>query len=163
MPDVLLPNPTGHIDSGERELPHAIEYSQIAPAPYKPLAHTWQEADLAAKSAARVAKQPVLSKVATTTALLRARQKDTNVPLQRTAWEARRKELKDALAAVSPDLTKSAPNVTVKPIDDGTPPIPPPAGGKAVADPLTRWRDNLARDPWVDETLAILEDMTKAK
>jgi carboxyl-terminal processing protease len=161
VPDVLLPNPTGHIDSGERELPHAIEWSQIKPSKYATSSPAWRVADISAKSAARVAKQPVLSKVAMTTQLLRERQKDTRVPLQRTAWETRRKELKAALEAVSPELDKAAPMMTVTSIHDEAPP-PAPANSKAV-DPLVKWRENLARDPWVDETVQILDDMTKAK
>ena len=161
VPDIVLPNPTGHIDSGERELPHAIEWSQISPAPHGAVARSFKVADLAAKSAARVTKQPQLSKVATTTQLLRERQKDTRVPLQRTAWETRRKELKAALEAVSPDLDKATAMMTVTALTEELPPTPP-AGGKAV-DPLVKWRENLAKDPWVDETVQILDDMTKVK
>ncbi len=161
VPDIVLPNPMGHIDSGERELPHAIEWSQIKPVAHVTVQHAWKVADLAAKSAARVAKQPQLSKVATTTTLLRERQKDTRVPLQRTAWEARRKQLKAALEAVSPDLDKAAPMLSVTSLHDEALP-PQPAGSKAV-DPLVKWRENLARDPWVDETVQILDDMTKAR
>ncbi|MFN0247920.1 MAG: carboxy terminal-processing peptidase [Kofleriaceae bacterium] len=161
VPDVALPNPMGHIDSGERELPHAIEWTQIKPVPHTNVPQVWKAADLAAKSAARVAKQPVLSKVATTTQLLRERQKDTRVPLQRTAWEARRKELKAALEAVSPELDKATAMMTVMSLADEAAP-PPPAGGKAV-DPLVKWRENLARDPWVDETVQILDDMARAR
>ncbi len=51
--------------------------------------------------------------------------------------------------------------MTVTSLTDEAPP-PPPAGGKAV-DPLVKWRESLARDPWVEETVQILDDMTKAK
>ena len=106
----------------------------------------------------------MLSKVATTTTLLRERQKDTKIPLQRAAWLKRRDELKDAIKSVSPDTSKAAPLLTVKAIDDGTPPPPPPASGsKKIVDPITKWSDNLARDPWVDETISILEDINHAK
>jgi hypothetical protein len=162
---VLLPNPTGHIDSGERELPHAIEWSQIKPASHVDVPHAWKAADLATRSAARVAKQPLLSKIATTTQLLRERQKDTRVPLMRTAWETRRKELKAALDAVSPDLDKSfektPPTMTVTSLNEEALP-PQPAGSKNV-DPLVKWRESLARDPWVEETVTILDEMAKSR
>ncbi|MEO1268617.1 MAG: hypothetical protein AAFX99_10995, partial [Myxococcota bacterium] len=32
-------------------------------------------------------------------------------------------------------------------------------GRKLGADPNERWADNLARDPWVEESLLILKDM----
>jgi hypothetical protein len=36
-------------------------------------------------------------------------------------------------------------------------------GPKAKDDKATKWRDNLARDPWVEETLNIMGDMTQQK
>ena len=46
------------------------------------------------KSLARVAKQPVLSKIAAATEVLRARMKDTKVPLKQDVFEKRKKEEK---------------------------------------------------------------------
>ena len=89
-PDVLLPDPTGHLETGERELEHALAWSQIPAAPHDKWQAKWNAPILSKTSAARVAKNPTLSKIATTVALLRERQKDTRVPLSRTAWEARR-------------------------------------------------------------------------
>src|SRR6185295_5144464 len=84
-PDIVLPDPYGHVESGERELEHAIAWSQIDPAKYTKLNPGWKLDELAKKSAARVAKQPFLAKVATTTQLLKARRNDTKVPLARAA------------------------------------------------------------------------------
>ncbi len=89
-PDIVLPDPAAHVESGERELDHAIAWSQIAPAQYKKLAPPWKLDVLSQKSAARVAKHPVLAKVATSTQALKARRNDTRVPLARPAWETRR-------------------------------------------------------------------------
>ncbi len=176
VPDVVLPDPAGHIESGERTLEHAIAWSQIDAEPFTRSAAKWQAADLAKKSAARVAKQPLLAKIAVTTELLKARQADTRVPLQRTAWEQRRKEQEAALEAASPNLDKAAPAFTVTVVVDpnapaagpqeppavkptGKPTGTPGAGKPALpADRATRWRDTLARDPWVAECLNILAD-----
>jgi len=157
-PDVPLPNSNGHIDSGEKELPNAIAWSQIKPAPHAKLKPTWVTAALAQKSAARVAKQPILSKVATTSAFLKARRNDTKVPLMRTAWEQRRKDLKAALEAASPDLKKAPSNFAVKPL--GEVPVTTPGPGGKTDDRAARWSDNIAKDPWLDECVNILGDMT---
>src|SRR5689334_4065002 len=122
--------------------------------------------DLSAASAARVAKSPLLSKIASATAVLRSRKNDTKVPLQKTAWEKRRDDQKAQLDAASPDLKKLAPAFTVKPLADSPAPATAPApGGSAGAkdDKAAKWRDNLARDPWVEETLNIMNDMTQQK
>jgi len=159
VPDVLLPDPAGHVESGERELDHAIAWSQTTPASYTPWPATWNPTVLAQKSTARVAKNPVLAKISTATAVLKARRNDTKVPLQKAAWEARRKEQKAALEAASPDLKKAAPNFAVQPIaDPAAKPTAPGPNGK-TDDRATRWSDALARDPWVDESAHILADM----
>jgi len=159
-PDIVLPDPAAYVESGERELEHAIAWSQIAPATYKKLSPGWKLEALVQRSAARVAKQPVLAKVATATAALKARRNDTRVPLARTAFEARRKEQKAAADAVSLDTKNMPPMMTVKLLDE--PPTQaaaiPGNNGKGPEDRLSRWRDNLARDPWIDECLNIIGD-----
>jgi carboxyl-terminal processing protease len=161
-PDILLPDPTGHLETGERELDHAIAWSQIPAAAHDKWQPTWNVATLAQSSAARVAKNPMLSKIATTVALLRERQKDTRVPLARTAWDARRKAQRAALEAASPDLSTMPVKLSVKTIEDpaAPPPVAPGPGGK-TDDRAQKWRDSLARDPWLEESVNILAEMHK--
>jgi carboxyl-terminal processing protease len=158
-PDIVLPDPAGHIEAGERQLEHAIPWSQIPPAAHDDWPATWKTATLVERSAARVAKQPVLAKIATLTQLLRASRDDTRLPLARAAWEAHRKQQRAAIEAVSPDLKSGPAKLTVQSIDEATPP-PRAAGGKAD-DRLERWRDGVARDPWIEECVNILGDMAK--
>ena len=159
-PDIVLPDPYAHIDSGERELDHAIAWSQIPAAPYQKWAATWKASVLAQKSAARITKHPDMAKLAATTQVLRARQKDTRVPLARPAWEARRKELRTALEAANPDTKTSPARFAVKAIDDpnATTKVNPNPNGK-TDDRVKRWSENLAKDMWIEESLNILLDM----
>lgn len=158
-PDILLPDPAGHIDAGERELEHAIAWSKIAPAPFTKWPATWDVKKLAERSAARVSKHPILTKISNATNLLRARRNDTNVPLQRSAWEKRRAEQKAAIEAASPDFKTMPAKLTVKPLSDGPAPQTTPGPGGKPDDRATRWRDNVARDPWIEEAVWILNDM----
>lgn len=157
MPDIVLPNPAGHLETGERSLEHAIAWSQIDAAPHGNWAATWKLPLLKERSAARVAKHPVLAKIAAASRVLKARRDDTRVPLSRTAWEQRRKDQKAAIDAASPDLKNAPVKLTVKPIHDDAAPPPPPNG--KPDDRVAKWRDNLARDPWVDECVSILGDI----
>ena len=156
-PDILLPNPNGFIDSGESSLEHALPFSKIDPVPHDDWRFTGKLPALADKSAARVAKDPVLAKIASAVAVLKARKEDTKVPLSMKAWEDRRKQQKAELDAASPDLEKVTPRLTVTTIEDTAASAPGP-GGK-TDDRLMRWKDSLARDPWVDECVSILGDM----
>ena len=158
-PDIILPDPYAHVDSGERELDHAIAWSQIPAAPHQKWKATWNASALAQKSAARVTKHPELSRIATTTQVLRARQKDTRVPLARPAWEARRKELRTALEAANPDPKTVAAKFTVKPVDDPLAVAKTPNPNGRTDDRAKRWSDNLAKDVWIEESLNILADM----
>jgi carboxyl-terminal processing protease len=158
-PDIVLPDPAGHIETGERQLEHAIPWSQVPPAPHENWQATWKPGVLAERSAARVKKQPVLAKIAALTQLLRANRDDTRIPLARTAWEAHRKQQRAAIEAASPDLKSGPAKLTVTLLDKSTP--PPRAGGGATDDRRSDWRDNVARDPWVEECVNILGDMTR--
>ena len=84
------------------------------------------------------------------------------VPLAKPAWETRRKEQKAALEAASPDLKKATPAFTVKSLGAEPAPAAKAPNGK-TDDSAAKWRDNLSKDPWVDECLSILGDMTSTK
>ncbi len=153
VPDIVLPDPAGHIEAGEGSLPHALPHSSIPAAKHDDWKGTWDLPALVLKSSGRVAKHPLLSKVATATTFLKSRKNDTVVPLSRTAWEKRRTDLRTALDAASPDLDKAAPAFAVAGLDAAP-------GGKAD-ERTTKWRESLAKDPWVEECLNILADMPK--
>ena len=158
-PDVLLPDPAGHIETGERTLEHAIPWSQIPAVDHDVWRASWKPTALAERSAARVAKQPVLAKVAALTQVLRASREDTRIPLQRAAWKAHRKEQRAAIEAASPDRKAMPAAMIVKPLDEAA--VPPPAAGGRTDDRAAVWRDNLSRDAWVEECVNILGDMAK--
>ncbi len=158
-PDIVLPDPAGHIETGERQLEHAIPWSSIPAAPHDDWPATWTPSVLAERSAERVAKQPAFAKMAALTQLLRANRDDTRLPLARAAWEAHRKQQRAALDAASPDLKSGPAKLVIKSIDD--PALPPPGPGGHKDDRLERWRDSVARDPWIEECVNILGDMAK--
>ena len=157
-PDIVLPDPAGHLETGERELEHAIPWSQVPPAAHDDWPAPWKIPALVEHSAARVSKQPVLAKIASLTQLLRTTRDDTRVPLERNAWEAHRKQQRAAIDAASPDLKTAPVNLTVKSLDESTPAPRPNGHGD---DRASRWRDSVARDPWVEECVNILGDMAR--
>ncbi|HEY5948265.1 MAG TPA: carboxy terminal-processing peptidase [Kofleriaceae bacterium] len=162
-PDILLPDPAAYVEAGEASLKHAIPWSQISPAPFDKWPVQYNVGKLAEKSATRVAKSPILTKIGAATAILKQRRNDTKVPLMRTAWEKRRAEQKAALDAASPDLKNTPAKMTVKPLEDSPAPATAPGPGGKADDRPAKWRDSIARDPWVEESIAILGDMVGTK
>jgi carboxyl-terminal processing protease len=158
-PDVLLPDPAGYLDTGEKKLDHPIAWSQIDAVPHDDWKATWKTPQLVAKSGARIAKDPLLSKIATANTLLRSERENTRMPLKRSEWETRHKQLQTALDAASPDLVHAPAAFAVTTIGDPDAPAAPPGPGVKADDRPKRWRDALARDPWIAESVAILGDM----
>lgn len=158
IPDIVLPDPAGYFESGERELPHAIAWSKVDPSPHGKWPVKLDLETLRKNSAARVAKSPILAKISAATAVLKTSREDTRVPLTRAAFDTRREQQRKALEAVSPDLKSMPAAFTVNVVGDSTAAASP--DGKRD-DSITRWKETLAHDPWVDECLSILNDVIK--
>jgi carboxyl-terminal processing protease len=158
VPDVLLPDPTSFVDSGERTLPHAIPWSTINAVAFVKTPHAWKAADLASASNARTGSSAELATVTKFAAIMDARKDKTVKPLERAAWQADYKHAKADLDALDPKKREQKPLMEVAPLatQEATPQDP------RTQRQLDKWKDGLARDPWVDETTRILADMKKA-
>ena len=166
IPDVVLPDPSAYIDSGERHLPNSIPWSEVEPLRYERWSKsTWKLPDLVANSEKRQAAQAAFSLLAKRNELLRARSDQSIYPLEPAAYVARRDADRAELEAVTPDLAEGPPRFSVRSVAYGTAtPSQPgePDGAAVAAEREKRWGDNLARDPWVQETLFVLDDMIAA-
>ena len=161
VPDVLLPDPSSFVESGERTLFHAIPWSAIPAATFTKSPHGWKTADLASASTARTNANTELATVTKFAKLMEARKDKTLRPLARDAWQAEHKRLKAELDALDPKKHEPKPLMEVTPIS------PQAQDAAPAADPRTkkrldRWKDSLARDLWVDESTRVLADMKKA-
>jgi carboxyl-terminal processing protease len=163
VPDVLLPDPTSFVESGERTLFHAIPWTTIQPAPFVKVPHAWKTADLATASAARTQQSQELATVTKFSKIMEARKNKTTKSLERNSFQEENKRAKAELEAVDPKKQDRKPLLEVISLPGNE---AAPAAGAAV-DPriqkrLDAWKDDLARDPWVDECTRILGDMKKA-
>jgi carboxyl-terminal processing protease len=161
QPDVALPDPASHVESGERYLENAIPWSSVPPLPATPWPHpSWDSRTLDAKSKTRQDAQPVFGKVRERGAYLLERRKETVVPLKREAWQAQRKKDEESLDALDPKLEDGPERFAVKLInyrpDEPAEPTPARKGGAVRVD---KWKETLGHDPWVEEALFLLTDM----
>lgn len=157
VPDVLLPDPTSYVDSGERTLPHAIPWSTITPAPYTKVAHAWKVPDLVAASTARTSANADMTTATKFAKLMEARKDKTLLPLGQTAWQADYKQMKADLDALDPKKHEPKPLMEVVSLTQESTSADP-----RIQKRLDKWKDTLAKDVWVDETTKILADMSKA-
>jgi carboxyl-terminal processing protease len=158
-PDIVLPDPAGFIDAGERELEHALPWSKISPAKHDDWPATWNVATLRERSAARVGKDPAFARIARLTQLMKARKTATRVSLAETVFMKRREQERAEVTAATPDLEKGPARFTVLPLDTREPVLAAPNGRKDSR--LAKWRDTVGRDPWIDECLNIFADLKK--
>jgi carboxyl-terminal processing protease len=158
VPDILLPDPTSFVESGERTLPHAIPWSTIPAAPFAKVPHGWKVADLATASTARTSANADLATVSKFAKMMEARKDKTVKPLERAAWQAEHKRAKADLDALDLKKRDQKALMEVTPLS---------AQEVTAADPriqrqLDKWKDGIARDLWLEESARILADMKKA-
>ena len=161
QPDVALPDPAVHVESGERYLENAIPWSSIPPLPAAPWSHrNWDAKALEEKSKPRQEAQPVFGKVRERGSYLLARRKETVVPLKLEAWQAQRKNDEETLEKLDPKLEDGPDRFAVKLInyraEDAVEATPARKNGPKRVD---KWKESLAHDPWVEEALFLLTDM----
>ncbi len=163
--DIALPDPYAFIESGERHLDNSIPWSEVAAIEFSPWpTQRWTAAELVAASQERQAQHEVFAKIGKRNQLLAQRRDQTLIALQRAKWRARRESDRRSLEAVTPKVASGSARFTVIGYDYDGEPLADTGGhsdGKLSAEQYKRWHDELARDPWVEESLFILTDMAK--
>jgi carboxyl-terminal processing protease len=163
-PDIVLPDPASHVESGERYLDNAIPWSQVKPLPATPWSHGWNTSSLAEASKKRASAQPAFAKIAARGSYLLERRKDTVVPLELNAWQTQRKKDKEELEKLDPKLDEGPTRFKVEVVEyrpSAKPETAPPSPTRKTSeDEPEKWEDALGRDPWVEEALNLLGDMS---
>lgn len=154
-PDVLLPDPTSFVDSGERTLFHAIPFHTIDAAPFAKVPHRWQLADLQSASRQRTAQNADFETVRAFGALLGARREKTLENLELTTWQATKKREKAEIERLDPKKQDRKPLLSVEVLPGAS----TATADKKVRQRLDAWQNGLARDLWVEESVRVLFDM----
>jgi carboxyl-terminal processing protease len=160
VPDVVLPDPASFVESGERTLFHPIPWSSVKQLDYKRVPHAWNAQALAAASRERVKANPIFAKVEAFGRVLTQQREDTRESIEKAAWEADRKRLKEAQDAANPKLKDHKALFEVEVVTVAGAPAPLTATqDKDVRARLESWKSDLSRDLWVEESLHVLSDM----
>jgi carboxyl-terminal processing protease len=157
-PDILLPDPTEFLESQERFIDHSIPWSRTEAVPMVSEKREENLPLLIEKSKSRQVAEPAFSKIDLFNKTIKAQREDTKYSLKLATWRAERKLAQDALDAARPKETDEKPRFEIVLSQPrGLPPATPPGR----PDARDKWREDLARDAWVQETLRIVDDMRK--
>ena len=162
----MLPDPSAYIDSGEKELKHAIPWSQITPAPFDDVAAHLRHED--ARREERRARREAADAVEDRDgdgAAPRAPQRHEGAAARRPRGRSAAPIRRPRSRRRRPTSKKAAPMFTVKPLV-GVAGRRRRARRRQAGHEARRPRDEVegqprASDPWVDESLNILNDMTR--
>ncbi len=170
VPDIIMPDPAQHVESGERYLDFSIPWSSVEGVKHdKWPAGRGDVQALKQKSEARQAKVGAFKRVRQRIDLLKAQRERTLEPLNMEKWRALRKQEIDALEALKDDPDKTPERFNVEQLnyagDEAQPERPKATDGterKTDKDEVKRkdsWKKSLSRDPWVEESVFIIQDM----
>jgi carboxyl-terminal processing protease len=154
-PDIELPDPAAHLEAGESSKEHAIPWNTIEPVKHVLWTPSWKTDRLQTLSKARQANNAAFAKVKAQSELLNERQKNTVEELKKDIWFKKRKEELDALEALKLDDEK---RFIVKPEPYATNENVPADTLAAMDD---EWIKTVQDDPWLEEALHIIADMTQ--
>ncbi len=158
VPDIALPDPAAFVESGERFLDNSIPWSEVKALPHQDWPSTgWDRNVLLEKSKKRRSGQTVFQKIEQRSALMKTRREQTKLPLKRQTWLDQRKQDEASLAKVDPKLDEGAARFEVQLVS-----VAPSQGANGKASDVDKWKASLERDPWVEEALNVLDDMTSA-
>jgi len=165
LPDVVLPDPVSYVESGERYLDNAIPWTSIEALQHAPWSGaSWKTDQLVAASKQRQSGLEVFSTLEARSQHMARRSEETSLPLQKAAWDAHQKADEEALEKLDPKLDEQPAQLGVQVVEyrpgpKASPKASAPDAGKDTGKRIEGWRKTLARDPWVIESLHLLEDM----
>ncbi|MFP5491685.1 MAG: carboxy terminal-processing peptidase [Bacteriovoracia bacterium] len=148
-PDIILPDPYAHLESGEQFLKHSIPWAKVKPVSFKAWTPKYSLSNVAAKSEKRVAKDARFSKVRETVTWYDARRKQTVKDLTMVGYLKDRKEVKERAEALEKE--EESKDLVVKSLDN--------LSEKVAQEKFDEFSKGLRVDPVIEESVMIIKDM----
>lgn len=157
IPDVTLPDPYYLLDQGEKEQEYPMTWDEIAPANYKPMTPDFSVEKLRASSEARLKSNPGFAILDEAAKRLKKQKDSTVVSLNFNTYYTEQKRLK-AESRKMDDLDKEIAGLFVGPVKVDSIAI---EGDTAKIAKVKDWHKNIRKDIYLNETIAIMNDMSK--
>ncbi len=154
VPDIILPDPLKGLKTGEQYLEYALPWDTVAPVPYQ----KWQLshidiAALKAKSSARVQSNPEFRNLVKEGEKISEKQENTLQSLNITVVRKEREEVQKLWGKEGKMSHGYVKTDAKKPSD----------ASLTAVEKDKLWDDELRKDPYVRESMAVLTDMLIAK
>lgn len=150
-PDIVLPDRYGHLETGEMYLDYALSSSTIPSKPFKAWKKKYDLGKLNKMSRARVSKSENFKKINDSVAWYKKRKEDTVKNISYDSFVKEREEIKKSTDLLKlDDVIKG---INIKSIDKTL--------SAVDKDKFKDFSETLQKDPYMKETILILEDMLK--
>ena len=152
-PDIILPDPTGYLKSGEKHHDFALPWDEVKPLTFQRWPKPLELKELKRKSALRVKKNKKFQNILKNVALLKIKREHTEVPLSLSTMKARRiKGRQDLEHFKFDEIDKS---VLISHIS-----LDKKLLNKDQKERKKEWVEGLKKDPYITETLQILTNLS---
>jgi carboxyl-terminal processing protease len=148
-PDIILPDPYAHLESGEQFLKHSIPWAKVKPVSFKPWGMKYSVNKLLTNSKKRVNADARFQKVKDTISWYDSRRKQTVKDLTMTGYLKDRKEVKDRADALEKEVESK--DLVVKSLDN--------LSEKVAQEKFEEFSKGLRVDPVIEESVLIIKDM----
>lgn len=154
--DIILPDNFMHIDIGEKELDHPMQWTEIAAASYNRYAKGVQNLeDLKKQSAERVKKSGTFSMIEENAKFLKQQRERTSLPLNLEVYKANQEKIKEMNKKFE-DIKKEIPELNPLLLKADKPRTESDTTYKKRSE---EWLKELKKDVYLLESLAILKEM----
>lgn len=148
-PDIILPDPYAHLESGEQFLKHSIPWAKVKAVPFTPWKATFNKSKVMAESKTRVKKNPRFQRIEETVTWYDQRRKLTTKDLTMDGFLKDRKEVKERSEALEKEEESKA--LTVKSLDS--------LKEKVAQEKFEEYTKTMRLDPVIEESILIIKDM----
>ncbi len=149
-PDIVLPDPFGHMETGERYLDYSLPWAKVDAVKFSPWKKYSYDIDkLKKNSEKRVSKNEKFSKITKSVNWYKNRKEQTKKDIDLDSFLADRKKLKDE--AKEYEITKAQESLIVQETDK--------IKRKEDKERFKEFTEGLQKDPYITESINILNDI----
>ncbi|MEL6625253.1 MAG: carboxy terminal-processing peptidase [Bacteroidota bacterium] len=157
VPDIVLPDQYSLLKTGEKDYEYSMEWDEIPAADYEKFNKSvdGKVSSLSRKSAKRVSENGTFQLIEENAARYKRNSDRSSYPLQMEAYRQMRKDLDDESKKYK-DISKKIDDMTVSYVDSDASFIRSDSTRQKRYD---NWFKNLGKDPYIYESLQVLQDM----